>query len=245
MLPFSNFKRPHENSIEFEIEIEKRVPYGQQQQQRGQSSTSVHIDSSNSRASSDLIPKITYSNTGRVSIENISTSGNGPASEITIKSDFGGVTPAGQPSQQITATRMSSGYFSGDEFRSYYANSATNYYDFGLANSQSPTLSSSTTMDTAGSHTNSSSSTGGGGGCQNQFNPSRFLSNPSKAAKFKCNDDAIEDLNRMYKSIGLVEEDELIHNQRFSSSSSFSNQFGGNASPGLLPERSERNFFMF
>lgn len=243
----------HLKRIEFEIEIEKRVPYGQQQQQaqtRGchPTTTSVHIESSSgansARTSSEIMmqPKITTCpNTGRVSIENISTSVNGPTSEITIKSDFGVGGGPSQASHQITATRMSSGYFSGDEFRSYYANSATNYYDFGLVNSQSPTLSSSTTMDTAGSNTNSSSSTTGYQNYNNnnnnnnyQFNPSRFLSNSSKA-KLKSNDDAIDDLNRMYKSIGLAEEEDIANGQtqRFSSSSSFSNQFGNNCSPGF------------
>lgn len=213
-------------------------------QPRGQSSTSVRVmdhsttttttATASSRPSSGLagntMPRISTSSTGRVSIENMGTGAG--SSEITIKSDFGGLMagPAisSSASQHMTATRMSSGYFSGDEFRSYYANSATNYYDFGLANSQSPTLSSSTTMDTPGGvgagHSSSSCVS-----TSNQFNPSRFLSNSSKA-RLRNSDEAIEDLNRMYKSIGLAEEEEANNifgqqqqQQRFSSSSSFSN----------------------
>lgn len=58
-----------------------------------------------------------------------------------------------------------------------------------------------------------------------QFNPSKFLRSTSSKA-MRSSDEAIEDLNRMYKSIGLVEHDDEsdeLNQQRFSSSSSFAN----------------------
>jgi hypothetical protein len=176
-------------NLEFEIEIEKRaLPSKHRQNQPN--TTTVRIDGIKQSANG---AKISSSNNGRVSIENISLGPN----EITIKSDFA-------PTKETAATRMSSGYFSGDEFRSYYINSATNYYDFGV-NSQSPTLSSST-MDTA---TNNNNNNNNNTNNQHQFNIGKFLSN-SSANKHKLkSDEAIEDLNRLYKSIGFAEEDDV------------------------------------
>lgn len=188
--------RRKNQDLEFEIEIEKSAC-------PSKTTTSVSIDGQPLKA------KVFTNKDGRVSIENVSYL---PGNEIVIKSDYNYNNNTGRYSthsminnttvttvtEETTATRMSSGYFSGDEFRSYhYLNS--NCLDF-MPNSSftntininqfSPTVSTSTEAPvTSNNH---------------QFNRNKFLNNKSKQT------DAIDEFNKLYKSIGLEEDDALL-----------------------------------
>lgn len=190
----------NKQNIELEIEIEKRPS----------ARTTVNIDHTNgpnNRA------RVSTSRNGRIAIENMPGT---PGNEITIRSDFSLPSRHGaQPQLRSTsrflaehdtnATRMSSGYFSGEEFRSYNINNTINIGAEFLGNSSnsvcnfvhSPTLSTSTEAS-------------------NQFNINKFLSNSSSAKhrQNKNEEAAIEDLNRLYRSIALEEESSssAVHN---------------------------------
>ena len=112
--------RKKRSNINFEIEIEKRPIMRKKSQSEG--TTSVTIDGR------PLNANVKTHKDGRVLIENVSLT---PGSEITIRSKH--IAP-----EASTATRMSSGYFSGDEFRSYF--NSINHNIESLAN---PELSSS------------------------------------------------------------------------------------------------------
>jgi hypothetical protein len=107
------------------------------------------------------------------------------------------------------ATRMSSGYFSGDDFKfcspDYYYNYLLNNSGHASQHQQSPTISSS-----------SNQSNNGG----NQFNISKFLNN-RRSARLASNGhqtyDAIDEFDRLYKSIGFDEDDLLVNNVASSS----------------------------
>jgi hypothetical protein len=209
-IKLENLKHPSRpQNVEFKIEIEKRKPKIDKMV-GPYSTTRISIDKKQPNT------RIYANKEGRVSIENLPLMPGG--NEIVINSNLisnsapdsnkftNNANQIGRTSSRLSsnlmvpnetdtaATRISSGYFSGDEFRSYCLNNNSNlnqYYDVNsnLLTSGSPTFSSLAENPS------------------NQFNINRFLSNNSSRYKFK-NEDAIEDLNRMYKSIGLEEEDE-------------------------------------
>ena len=201
----SNPKPAKNKNVEFEIEIEKRPPSAEQQR-ANLSSTSVCLDGQPIRA------RVSTNRDGRVSIENVALI---PGNEIVIQSDynrsFGNYCIDGRASctsagtnttmpidQETIATRMSSGYFSGDEFRSYYNNSTnTNYNSYTCTNYYE-------NMPNSDGHSpinlNESSS--------NQFNINKFLNNKKKNQVAK--NDALEEFNKLYKSLRLEEDDTLL-----------------------------------
>ena len=94
---------------------------------------------------------------GKFCVENVA-----PNSEVLIQSNVRNSNQLSSdnssyyncPENETTNTRISSGYFSGDEFRSYYlnnnnnnANNQNNTSFLNYVNSGSPTISSSTTTD--------------------------------------------------------------------------------------------------
>lgn len=84
--------------------------------------------------------------------------------------------------QQTAATRMSSGYFSGDEFRSYYK-----------CNDINSIINNS--MNQSQQHRTQS----------NQFDINKFLNNNNTHKKLR--NDAFDDFNTMYRKIGLEDEE--------------------------------------
>jgi hypothetical protein len=203
----SNPKPAKNKNVEFEIEIEKRPPSAEQQR-ANLSSTSVCLDGQPIRA------RVSTNRDGRVSIENVALI---PGNEIVIQSDynrsFGNYCMDGRASctsagtnttmpmdQETIATRMSSGYFSGDEFRSYYNNSTntnynsytcTNYYE-NMPNSDGHSPVMSTNLSEGA----------------NQFNINKFLNNKKRNQVGK--NDALEEFNKLYKSLRLEEDDTLL-----------------------------------
>jgi hypothetical protein len=179
--PYSDRKsKVKGKNVEFKIDVEKRLPSSSDR-------TSVSFEKRDAGA------KIYTSKDGRISIENI---GIMPSNEIIIKSDV--FNYRNELCPETIATRMSSGYFSGDEFRSYYNNHNNSnmiYSNFLTMNSNSSQNASPT--DSANTMTDYSTS---------QFNINKFLNNK---AKYKS-DDALEEFNNMYKSLGLEEDDALL-----------------------------------
>ena len=147
------------SNVEFEIEVEKRPP-----NYNTIPSTTVSIDGQPSRA------KVSTAKDGRVSIRNIVGI---PGNEITIQSDVHNEDPK---------TRMSSGYFSGEEFHAGKHGSRAAQRKTQLEN-----FNNFENNDINNQSTN--------------FNVNKFIHK-----KNKQNWDAIEELDNLYKSLGLEDE---------------------------------------
>ena len=214
--------KPSRNSkknVEFEIEVEKP------------SSSAINFNSHLNRSSagfdrrhpaSSNLAQVYSSKDGRICIENVG--GYPGANEIIIQSDVFNYRNSCDPyasyasgvsgthmcggvemCPEAMATRMSSGYFSGDEFRSYYNSSTntTNYTNYfqQVNSNNSPTMDQS--HSPCGIHNETTSSA-------TQFNINKFLNNnSSNRAKYKS-DDALEEFNKMYKSLRLEDDDALL-----------------------------------
>jgi hypothetical protein len=160
----SNLKKSKSGSqsysnVEFEIEVEKRPP-----NYNTIPTTTVSIDGQPSRA------KVSTSKDGRVSIQNIVGI---PGNEITIQSDVHNEDPK---------TRMSSGYFSGEEFHA--------------GRHGSRAAQRKTQLENFYNFENGSTNQG-----DRNFNVNKFIHK-----KNKQNWDAIEELDSLYKSLGLEDE---------------------------------------
>ena len=147
------------SNVEFEIEVEKRPPNC-----NTMPTTTVSIDGQPSRA------KVSTAKDGRVSIQNIVGI---PGNEITIQSDVHTEDPK---------TRMSSGYFSGEEFHA--------------GRHSSRAAQRKTQLENFYNFENSNVNQG-----DSNFNVNKFIHK-----KNKQNWDAIEELDNLYKSLGLEDE---------------------------------------
>ena len=206
--------------VEFEIEIEKRPNVSSSINNSNitnnnnnnsyETHTSVSVDGQPVKA------RVYANQDGGISIENVAFV---PGNEIIIESDINfqngnnnnnnnkrmihrnknwleGRYSANNMTiidQETIATRMSSGYFSGDEFRSYYNNYEMNCSNFYENSSFNPNNNSQSSLNDSNPAA--------------QFNINKFLNN-NKKNKYKK--DAIDELNKLYNSLGL-EEDEALY----------------------------------
>jgi hypothetical protein len=191
---------------EFEIEIEKRRPAAQN------TSSSICFGKNTNNLKDN----------SRVHIQNISMSSPGEA--INIQSDINifskrhhhnnlnrlnsnsAVTTNGEEAMPTPATRISSGYFSGDEFRTYYNQAGINsIINAPIQNDSSSNSNFFTSNNNSYSSPNSATT--------NEFNVSKFLNskkNSNHTTQTSTKRETTEkSFNTMYKSLGL-EEDEII-----------------------------------
>lgn len=181
-----HIRRDKPHNYEFEIEIEKQMSPRRVAPTRS-NKTTLNIETKPSK-SNILIESVAYmpgkNNTGRYSTTSMVNNTN-----INIITN----------EQETTSTRMSSGYFSGDEFRSYYSN----YIDM-MPNSSFTTTTTTTNVNspTLSSSTDTTAS--------NQFNIRKFLNKESLNRTRQKNDIAFDEFNKLYKSIGLEEDEALL-----------------------------------
>ena len=180
--------------FQFEIQVEKRPTIDNKTNiliENIPNANEIIIQSDYSNTSNELFNKKRH--LSRLNSNSAVNTTNGLSNNTSVEQEI------------AAATRISSGYFSGDEFRSYYntinngnINSIINaplpvYYDQNSSNSNFYT-----------SNNNSCSSPNSASNEATQFNINKFLNKKNKSKK-----DALEEFNTMYKSLGL-EEDEII-----------------------------------
>ncbi len=209
------------NNYQFEIEVEKKHPSNKNAQMT--TTTSVCIDGccmNNAKVSAStdgqiLIENVSLNPCNEIIIESdyVQTNNNQQAnnkrpyfgrlnskSTVSASNNNNNNTTNNNVSEEIAAaTRISSGYFSGDEFRTYYnaAHSNPSYLN-SIINAPLP-------QNNNGNNSCSSPNSAFNDIAGNQqFNIQNFLNN-----KNKTKTDALEEFNTMYKSLGL-EEDEII-----------------------------------
>jgi hypothetical protein len=194
--------------VKFEIDIEKREP-----NYAYKNHTSVEIDGVR------IKPQQQETTSGRVCVENIPL-----GSHLVINSNYTGPENNSQNSlndnlnNNENTTRISSGYFSGDDFKSsnyfstFNTNTLMNYpqsNNFVMA-SGSPTISSSTNDSTSSA--------------ASFLLNNRNVSNVSKRVLNNYEEDPLEEVNRMYKQCiqTNIENDNEFASSRLKFSSDFS-----------------------